>query len=109
MQRRVPESEGPRDRVQVIAFVTVNEAEPQALAAYLEATGPLLARAGAEIVQRFALSEMLVGRGPAQSVIIVDYPSRAAVDQVFQSPEYAAIVPIRERAFLHYHIAVVSG
>jgi hypothetical protein len=39
MQRRVPESEGPRDRVQVIAFVTVNEAEPQALAAYLEATG----------------------------------------------------------------------
>ncbi|WP_372887701.1 DUF1330 domain-containing protein [Shimia sp.] len=95
--------------VRVIAFVTIDEQQPQALARYLEATGPLLDSAGARIVQRFVLNEAVVGQRPAQSVIIVDYPDRAAVDRVFASQAYRDIIPFRDMAFRDYHVTVVAG
>ncbi len=95
--------------VRVIAFVTIDETQPQALARYLEATGPLLETAGATIAQRFVLNEAVVGSKPAQSVIIVDYPNRAAVDVVFSSAAYKEIIPFRDKAFLDYHVTVVAG
>lgn len=100
----------PRDPqpVTVMALVTIAEDEPMALAEYLRVTGPLLERAGARIVNRFAINEMVVGAAPAQSVLMVRYPSRAAVDMVFDSPEYKSIIPVRDRAFLTYKISIVT-
>ena len=95
--------------VKVIALVTVNDDQPLALAAYLQATAPLLKAAGATILQRFALTDTVVGEKPSQSVLIVEYPSRQAVDDVFQSDTYKAIIPTRDRAFSAYSVAVVSG
>lgn len=95
--------------VTVLAFVTLNEDRPQALAQYFAVTDPLLKRAGARIVRRFEVAEAIVGTRPSKTVIIVEYPDRAALDSVFQSPEYAAVVPIRDRAFRDYQVTVVEG
>ena len=94
--------------VTVIAFVTIAEDAPEALAAYFKVTDPLLKRAGARIVKRFAISNVVVGNQPAQTVLIVEYPSRAAVDSVFNSPEYASLTEIRDRAFHDYAITIVD-
>jgi uncharacterized protein (DUF1330 family) len=94
--------------VTVIALLTIAEDQPMALAEYLGATMPLLERVGARIVRRFCLTEMVVGAGAVQSVVMVEYPSREAVDQVFGSPEYAAIRRVRDRAFLTYQISIVA-
>lgn len=94
--------------IQVLALVTVNDDEPAALAKYLEATGPLLERAGGQIVQRFNVNQVVVGNRPAKSVIIVEYPSMEAVDMVFQSDEYKQIIPYRDKAFKDYHVSVVT-
>ena len=94
--------------VTVLAFVTFAEDQPMALAEYLRVTTPLLDRAGARIMKRFTVSERVVGSAPAQSVMIVEYPSRAAVAQVFNSAEYHAVIPVRDRAFLTYHISIAS-
>ena len=95
--------------VTVIALVTLREDRPLDLAAYLAATAPLLERAGARIVQRFKVSEVVAGKRPAQTVVIVEYPDRAAVDMVFGSLEYQRIIPYRDRAFCDYHVSVVEG
>ena len=95
--------------VLVLALVTINEAEPYALAKYLDATIPLLDEVGAKIIQRFDVNEVVVGRRPAHSVMIVEYPDREAVDKVFTSATYKSIVPYRDKAFLDYHISVVVG
>lgn len=95
--------------VTVIALVTINEDEPMALARYLEATGPLLVEANARIVQRFKVDETVVGNRPAKTMIVVEYPDRAAVDHVFNSPEYAGIRPVRDQAFSDYHISIVTN
>ena len=94
--------------VTVIALVTINEDAPEDLAAYLKATDPLLASAGAKIVQRFKINEVVVGKRPAKSVVVVTYPNREAVDQVFGSEAYKNAIPHRERAFTQYQVSVVE-
>ena len=94
--------------VKVIALVTINEDEAMALAKYLELTTPVLDRVGAKIVERYQLETEVVGEKPAQTVIVVDYPNRAAVDEVFSSDEYLAAIPYRERAFSEYAVSVSS-
>lgn len=95
--------------VKVIALVTINEDAPRALARYLEVTTPLLEEVGARITQRFEIGEGVVGDVPGQTVLVVDYPDRAAVDRVFGSAAYAAVRPIRDRAFLDYSVSVVTN
>ena len=94
--------------VTVIALVTINDNAPEALAAYFRVTGPLLEKVGAKIVQRFKISETVIGLEPTQSVVIVEYPSRDAVDQVFGSDEYQTIKEIRDKAFSYYQISIVA-
>jgi uncharacterized protein (DUF1330 family) len=94
--------------VTVLAFVTIAEDAPDALAAYFRATDPLLKKAGARIVKRFSINDVIIGRKPAQTVVMVEYPSREAVDMVFGSAEYAAVIEHRDRAFLDYAITIIE-
>ncbi len=94
--------------VTVIALVTINEHEPLALACYLKVTEPLMKRAKAIIISRFPLSEVVVGSQAAKTLIIVEYPSPEAVNLVFQSDEYKAVIPVRDRAFSSYNISMVG-
>ena len=96
-------SEGP---VKVFALVTFNEDQAQALARYLEITEPLLQREGAKIIERFSLEDDVIGQRPAKAVIIVEYPSRQAVDNVFSSPEYQTAIPFRDKAFATYSVHI---
>lgn len=94
--------------VTVLAFVTIAEDAPDALAAYFRVTDPLLKRAGARIIKRFEVNDVVVGTNPSQTVVMVEYPSREAVDSVFKSPEYAAVKATRDRAFSTYSITIVD-
>lgn len=94
--------------VTVVAMTSINEDEPMALAEYLQVTGPLLERAGARILKRFTVNEVVVGHRPAKTVFIVEYPSKAAVDKVFNSAEYRSIIPARDLAFNEYSVTVAT-
>ena len=93
--------------VRVLAVVTINEDEPRALGKYLELTEPVLERAGARIVERYKI-EGIVDQEPARTVIIVEYPDKAAIDAVFQSPEYEEAKQYRDVAFLSYSVNLLS-
>ncbi|MFK7751586.1 MAG: DUF1330 domain-containing protein [Sedimentitalea sp.] len=94
--------------VTVVAMVSINDDEPRALAEYFQVTGPLLRDAGAKIVKRFHLQEVVVGQTAPKSVIIVEYPSTEAVSKVFHSDAYRQIEAVRDRAFSQYSVTVVS-
>ena len=94
--------------VLVLAFVTIVEDAPEALANYLKVTDPLLKRAGAKILQRFSINDVVIGRAPAKTVIIVEYPNRDAVASGFGSDEYASVRVFRDKAFSSYVITVVD-
>lgn len=94
--------------VLVFALTTVNPQNIEALNIYLGTTTPLLEEVGAEILQSYEINETVVGESLPERATIVRYPSREAVDRVFQSAEYHALREIREQAFLRYQIGVVD-
>ncbi|WP_298836115.1 DUF1330 domain-containing protein [uncultured Roseobacter sp.] len=95
--------------VTVMALVSINEDAVEDLGIYMRATQPLLKSVGAVIRQRFAINDVVVGKQDAKSVLVVDYPDRAAVDAVFQSPEYQAVRENRDRAFPFYQISIIES
>lgn len=94
--------------VKVIALVTINENNAYELAKYLELTEPVLERVGAKIVERYMLDQTVVGDRPAKTIIVVDYPSRAAIDKVFSSPEYQKATRFRDAAFSTYSVNILE-
>lgn len=94
--------------VLVVARVAANHDEPAALAAYVSATGPLLIEAGAKILHEYRLGEPVVGANASEAIVVVEYPSRAAVDLVFESKVYKDIIPTRDRAFLVYETSIAT-
>lgn len=91
-----------------MALVTFDEEAPQALAEYLRGMAPLLERAGARLIRRIAVNRMMLGPRPAQSVLLVEYPNRAAVDLVLKSPDYRRLATTRQKAFLEYEISIAG-
>ena len=63
---------------------------------------------GAKVVQRIELGESVIGDAPTKILMLVEYPSREAVLEVFESTEYRAIEAARDRAFLQYNVSFVS-
>ena len=94
--------------IQVIASLTINPDESDALARYHEATTPLIEKAGARIVQQLELEDPVVGEMPGKILMMIEYPSQEALEGVFNSAEYKSIIPYREKAFLEYNICIVK-
>lgn len=94
--------------VKVVALLEIRKGELDALAAYLEGSLPILESAGAKIVQRFELTEPILGKSTSRAIVIVEYPNREAIDEVFASKAYRALIPIRDRAFSSYDVSVVE-
>ncbi len=92
----------------VLAMTTLRPGGETALQTYLDVVGPLMQAAGAKLVSRHAVSRVLAGDSPAQFVSLVDYPSDAALRQVFESPSYLALDRIKDQAFSQYQVCVLG-
>lgn len=95
--------------VQVMASLTVNPEEPEALEHYFEIASMLMQKVGAKIVQKIEFGAAVIGEKGAEMVMLVNYPSYQAIDMVFKSPEYQMLIPFRDKAFLKYNICIVSN
>lgn len=94
--------------IQVVASLTTNPDAPEAVQAYMETAMRLIDGAGARVTQRIEVGAPLIGDRPAKILLLVDYPSHAAIRQVFEDPGYKALIPTRQRAFLEYNICIVD-
>jgi uncharacterized protein (DUF1330 family) len=75
---------------------------------YLHGVLPLLVGAGGTLVRRLKTSKVVNGR-PAGMVLVMDFDSAAAADALFESDEYRALVPARDKGFAEMNILVTQG
>ena len=94
--------------IQVIASLTVDPEGQDALNRYFQVAMPLIEEVGAKVVQKIEMGEPVIGEQPSKILMLVEYPDREAVMQVFESPQYQSIIPARQKAFSHYHVSFVS-
>lgn len=94
--------------LQVVACVTPNPDEPEAQKEYFSVTMPLLEQVGARIIQKFDMGDAVVGERVAETLMVVEYPSLEALDQVFKSDAYKSIIPARDKAFKTYNVSIIG-
>ena len=80
-----------------------NPEEMASVQAYLQGVMPLLMGAGGRPVQRLKVNEVIHGK-PSGMVLVMDFDSDEANTGLFESEEYAALVPIRDKGFAEMNI-----
>ena len=70
---------------------------------YLQSVLPLLLGAGGKLVKRLKLDKVILGN-PSGMVLVMDFDSTAAITALFESDEYVALIPTRDRGFVEMNI-----
>lgn len=80
----------------VIGHITVKN--PEKWAEYRAQVPATLAPWGAELVLRGKLASVLAGEHVHSNTVVIRFPSRQAVAGWYASPEYQALIPLRNQA-----------
>jgi uncharacterized protein (DUF1330 family) len=89
-------AQAPGPKGYIVAEITVNDAE--AYKAYTTAVTPLVAKFGGTYLVRGGQTVTREGEPPKGRVAIIEFPSLAAAQAFQDSPEYAAVAPLRHKA-----------
>lgn len=90
----------------MFALATVNPAGKEQAAEYSEGVKPLLGQFGGKPVGRYPISAQLVGEHAANVLLQVAFPAITDVMTFLDSPEYKALIPLREAGFTSMQIYV---
>jgi uncharacterized protein (DUF1330 family) len=82
--------------------------EMESVQEYLHGVLPLLTGAGGTVVRRLKTNKVVNGR-PAGMVLVMDFDSADTVEAMFESDEYRALVPVRDRGFEEMNILIAQG
>lgn len=82
-----------------------NPNEMASVQEYLHGVLPLLTGAGGTVVRRLKTSQVVNGR-PSGMVLVLDFDSADAVTTMFESDEYGALIPVRDRGFEEMNILI---
>ena len=80
----------------VATYRAVKDSEK--LAAYAKLPSPALTAAGGRFLARGGASAQLEGSFTPKRVVILEFPSAAAVKAWYASPEYQPLIALRQRA-----------
>ena len=87
----------------LIVTATPNPSEMEAVQEYLHGVLPLLQAAGGAIVKRLKVAEVINGN-PCGMVLVMDFDSDETITALFESDEYAALIPVRDQGFAEMNI-----
>ena len=84
-----------------------NTNEMESVQEYLQGVMPLLIGAGGKLVKRLKIDEVIHGN-PTGMALVMDFDSADAITKLFQSDDYAALVPVGDRGFAEMNILVTQ-
>ena len=87
-------------KINLIIVATINPKEKEALSHYLAGVGELYKEVDAKSVGKYKVSKASIGDYTPSLVSIMEFDNVAAMNQVFDSQTYQALLPIRDKAFL---------
>ena len=89
----------------LVVTAVPNPKQMAAVREYLGGVLPLLLGAGGNLVRRLKQHRAIHGR-PAGMVLVMDFDSADAIASMFESDEYKALVPVRDRGFSEMNISL---
>ena len=96
------------DPTTLVVTAVPNPDEMAAVQEYLTGVMPLLAGAGGKPVKRLKVQNVIHGNGSGM-VLVMDFESADAITGMFESDEYAALIPTRDRGFAEMNILLAHA
>lgn len=92
----------------IIVTAVFNPDQMASAQEYMQRAVPMLINGGGEIIRRVKVERAVVGDQGYNACLVMDFSSANAVDAVFNSDEYAEIIPLRETGFKSMNIVIAS-
>lgn len=83
----------------LIITATANGQETAAHDEYLKQSAPISAQYGAVQVANYRLGEALDGQAKPEHCIVVSFPTRQSIYELFADPNYQALITLRDLGF----------
>ena len=93
------------EKASLVVTAVPNPEEMASVQEYLQGVMPLLAGSGGTLVRRLKTNRVVNGRA-AGMVLVMDFESADSVAAMFESDEYQALVPLRDRGFAEMNILI---
>ena len=93
------------EKTTLVVTAVPNPNEMASVQEYLNGVLPLLTGAGGTVVRRLKTNQVVNGR-PSGMVLVMDFESADAVTAMFESDEYGALIPVRDRGFEEMNILI---
>ena len=91
----------------LVVTAVPNPNEMASVQEYLQGVMPLLMGAGGKPVKRLKVDDVIHGK-PSGMVLVMDFDSADAISGMFESDDYAALVPARDRGFSEMNILLTN-
>ena len=80
----------------LVGHITIKDASQWDI--YMEGVGKSLLPYSAELIFRGKLSKVLTGEHSRQNTVVIKFSAQATLQDWYNSKEYQALLPIRDRA-----------
>ncbi|MEM9433757.1 MAG: DUF1330 domain-containing protein [Pseudomonadota bacterium] len=91
----------------LVVTATPNTTDMEAVQSYLKGVMPLLMCAGGTLVKRLKVVQIVNGR-PSGMVLVMDFPSEQAVEDLFASDAYEALIETRDKGFSEINMLIAG-
>jgi uncharacterized protein (DUF1330 family) len=91
------------EKATLVVTAVPNPNEMASVQEYLRGVMPLLTGAGGKVVKRLKTDSVIHGN-PSGMTLVMDFDSADAVTEMFESDDYAALVPVRDKGFAEMNI-----
>jgi len=90
--------------ITLVVTSSPNPEELQSLQAYVEGVMPLLLNLGGTVIKRSKITDVYHGKQSFTFLLVMDFPSQKALTEMFDSEEYKALIPKRNKGFIDIDI-----
>ena len=91
------------EKATLVVTAVPNPSEMESVQEYLRGVLPLFMGAGGKLVKRLKVERNIHGN-PAGMVLVMDFDSADAITAMFESEDYASLVPVRDKGFSEMNI-----
>ncbi|NAY90449.1 DUF1330 domain-containing protein [Muricauda sp. JGD-17] len=88
-------------------LIVTSKANPDdlvALQTYVEKVMPMLLSIEGRVIKRNKISDVFFGKSPGEFLLIMDFPNKQNLINLFKSDEYKSIIPYRDNGFSEINI-----
>ncbi|MGL1932230.1 MAG: DUF1330 domain-containing protein [Desulfotalea sp.] len=87
------------DKTTLIVTSNPNPEHQEALNEYVKGVMPLLLNLGGVVIKRSLVTDTYHGHKHFTFLLVMDFPSKQSLLEVFESADYKSLIPMREKGF----------